>query len=381
MIKFWPLAALLVWLSLPAMGREGTEKSTFFDNWQVAVSGGFASKTTHSNLWDNRQTVATLRLGRWFTPVVGWAAEGAALMDNAHTGMSHTMVKAVDVNGLVTLNLSNLLGGYAGRPRLVEVVAVGGLGWSRHLGVSYADKSDMVSKVGVDVAFNLGKQRAWQLFVEPSLRYVLDRDGGVAYDLNQSFVQLQAGVSYKFGNSNGTHHFRTGLLRDQHEVDMLNQKINEQRASSEQQEKRIASQKDDIEQLTQQLEEAKGVQIVTPTVVKQVVNANVLQPTVIFAQGRATIDAAQYASIAMVAKYMKNHPDARLLIKGYASPEGDPTLNQRLSERRAEAVKSALVTRYGTSALRITTEGMGATDELFDELDFNRVVTFTDLSK
>ena len=87
------------------------------------------------------------------------------------------------------------------------------------------------------------------------------------------------------------------------------------------------------------------------------------------------------ASVAMVAKYMKNHPEARLEIKGYASPEGDPVLNQKLSEKRAQSVKDVLVSRYGVSADRLIVKGMGATDELFDEVDFNRVATFTDLSK
>ena len=108
---------------------------------------------------------------------------------------------------------------------------------------------------------------------------------------------------------------------------------------------------------------------------------NVLQPTVIFRQGKSNIDAAQYASVSMVATYMKNHKDARILIKGYASPEGSKELNQKLSEARANAVKDALVKRYGVAASRISVRGMGATDELFDEVDFNRVVTFTDISK
>jgi outer membrane protein OmpA-like peptidoglycan-associated protein len=56
-------------------------------------------------------------------------------------------------------------------------------------------------------------------------------------------------------------------------------------------------------------------------------------------------------------------------------------LNQKLSEARATSVKNALVSRYGISASRLTTQGMGATDELFDEVDFNRVATFTDTSK
>jgi outer membrane protein OmpA-like peptidoglycan-associated protein len=44
-------------------------------------------------------------------------------------------------------------------------------------------------------------------------------------------------------------------------------------------------------------------------------------------------------------------------------------------------VKNALVKRYGVAASRLEVKGMGATDELFDEVDFNRVATFTDTTK
>jgi outer membrane protein OmpA-like peptidoglycan-associated protein len=78
---------------------------------------------------------------------------------------------------------------------------------------------------------------------------------------------------------------------------------------------------------------------------------------------------------------MKSHPEATCEIKGYASPEGPADLNQRLSENRAAAVKEALVKKYGISADRLSAEGCGPTDKLFDELEFNRVATFNDQTK
>jgi hypothetical protein len=44
-------------------------------------------------------------------------------------------------------------------------------------------------------------------------------------------------------------------------------------------------------------------------------------------------------------------------------------------------VRNALIGRYGISDKRLSIQAMGATAELFDELDFNRVVTFTDTTK
>lgn len=67
--------------------------------------------------------------------------------------------------------------------------------------------------------------------------------------------------------------------------------------------------------------------------------------------------------------------------KGYASPEGSKEINEKLSVARAEAVKNILVKRYKISADRLTTKGMGATDKLFEQVEFNRVATFNDVTK
>ena len=101
----------------------------------------------------------------------------------------------------------------------------------------------------------------------------------------------------------------------------------------------------------------------------------------LFRQGKSVIDPAQYAPIELIATYMKNHPEAKVEIKGYASPEGSAEINQKLSEERAEAVKNALVKKYKISADRLTTKGMGATDKLFEQVEFNRVATFNDNTK
>ena len=106
-----------------------------------------------------------------------------------------------------------------------------------------------------------------------------------------------------------------------------------------------------------------------------------LQPSVIFRQGKSVIDKSQEANVEMIAKYMKNNKDAKVKISGYASPEGSKELNQKLSEDRAAAVKNMLVKKYKIAADRLETEGLGATDKLFDEVEFNRVALFNDTTK
>lgn len=359
------------------------EESKTWDNWYVGINGGLNFKTTHTAVFKNLNPSFGVRLGRYFTPVFGLAVEGEAYFNNKGSQYRPlgTFVKGVNVSLLGTTNFTNWFCGYAGAPRCFEVSAVYGFGWGHPFHTASAavsDKNMLTGKVGLDFAFNLGSAKAWQLYLEPNITYGLTAYGSeIKANVNNSAVGVLVGLNYKFGNSNGTHNFKYADKRDQSEIDALNAKINELRADNSNKDRTIGNNNKTIADLQSQLAAEKNKQ---PTVVVNE-NKNVLQPTVIFGQGKSTIDNAQYASISMIANYMKNHKDSKILIKGYASPEGSKEVNQRISEARANAVKDALVKRYKISASRLSTEGMGATDELFDEVDFNRVATFTDITK
>lgn len=326
-----------------------------------------------------------MRIGHYLTPVFGFAVEGDVYFNNKGSEYRplDTFVKGLNLSLLGTTNFSNWIGGYKGEPRFFEVIGVYGLGWGHvfHSSGSFPDNDDaLTSKIGIDFAFNLGTAKEWQVYVEPNLTWSLNdcTEGGVKYNLNRSAFGLAVGVNYKFGNSNGTHNFKIYAGRDQEEIDALNAKINQLRADNTAKDGTINAKNGEIAKLKAALDECNSRGNDTIVIEK---DKNVLQPTVVFGQGKSTIDNAQYANVSMVASYMKNHSDATILIKGYASPEGNAELNQTLSEKRAEACKTALVKKYGISESRISTVGLGATDELFEELEFNRVCTFTDTSK
>jgi outer membrane protein OmpA-like peptidoglycan-associated protein len=58
-------------------------------------------------------------------------------------------------------------------------------------------------------------------------------------------------------------------------------------------------------------------------------------------------------------KFLKEHPKATARVSGYTSAMGADDYNQKLSERRAQAVKNYLVTSGGIKADRITAVGRG----------------------
>jgi outer membrane protein OmpA-like peptidoglycan-associated protein len=58
---------------------------------------------------------------------------------------------------------------------------------------------------------------------------------------------------------------------------------------------------------------------------------------------------------------LRDNPKARIRIAGYASASGTVEYNQKLSERRAKAVKEMLIKEGGIAEARMTTIGYGKT--------------------
>lgn len=376
---------IAVALTATVSAQTVTESKTF-DNFYIGINGGFATKTTgHSWLGDLNPNLG-IRVGRYFTPVFGLAVESNVYLSNKPGESIGTFVRTMNTSLLGTVNLSNWFGGYKGEPRLFEVSVVGGLGWGHVFGHPSEETKDntLTSKAGIDFAFNLGKAKAWQVYIEPAMIWTLGSDNSfsntnnISYNINNSGFQLNVGVAYKFKNSNGTHNFTIAQLRDQSEIDGLNAKINDLRNDLNGKDSQLAAKDRQISDLQRALDECNNKP--APKYEKPATATN-LQPTVLFRQGKSVVDKAQYAPIELIAQYMKNHPEASVEIKGYASPEGSAELNQRLSEERAAAVKKILVNKYKISADRLTTKGCGATDKLFEQVEFNRVATFNDNTK
>ena len=395
---FLILAAAMMTASVSAQKTTVTANKTW-DNWYIGFNAGVATPMNKYEWLDagafkGFAPTVGVRVGKNLTTVFGLALDASVFMGSADKSLlnTKTFIDAMNLDLMATFNLMNAFAGYKGEPRTFEISALVGAGWSHFFGVR--KMNTLQAKAALDFAFNLGAKKAWQFYIEPAVIYGVKTWGGYdglfpafamdpstngnKIDSHNGLFQLTAGIVYKFGNSNGTHNFKIEQLRDQAEIDGLNSKINELRSANEAKDGELAAKDRKIRDLQNALDECnkKPVQ----TYVKPETATN-LQPTVLFRQGKSVIDKAQYAPIELIANYMKNHPEAKVEIKGYASPEGSAEFNQKLSEKRAQVVKDVLVKKYKIAADRLSTKGCGATDKLFEEVEFNRVATFNDNAK
>jgi outer membrane protein OmpA-like peptidoglycan-associated protein len=82
---------------------------------------------------------------------------------------------------------------------------------------------------------------------------------------------------------------------------------------------------------------------------------------ILFATGKAELQPESTPVLKEIAETLKQHADLRILIEGHTDNVGAPAANLALSEARAAAVKTALVSQFGVDGSRITTIGLGDT--------------------
>ena len=79
---------------------------------------------------------------------------------------------------------------------------------------------------------------------------------------------------------------------------------------------------------------------------------------VLFDTGQATLKAGGLRAVDRLATFLADYPRRAVLVEGFTDAVGSDATNQRLSERRADAVRQALLDR-GVAPARIRTRGYG----------------------
>ena len=320
------LMVMLTVMLSSANAQIAYQKADFLDNVYVGLNGGVSSPLDFNSVTPfNAQ--AGVKVGKNWSPVFGTNIEGTAVFGDNHFADSHTFVKATYVGLNGTLNLTNLFLNY-NPDKVFETSLEAGIGWIHNYHTPTPTNIDghanyLGAKTGVILAWNIGNNKAWQLYAEPSVYWNLSKTDKIQFNKHNAQLAVSVGVVYKFKTSNKTHNFKVYNIYDYTSA--------------------LEEARNRIDVL-----EAKNAELSKrPTETYNVVKET-NKETVVYSQDIITVSFLQNsAELTQDAKNILDKVSASLPVKviGSTSPEGTTRRNSELSVQRANAVAKYLKSR------------------------------------
>ena len=347
--RLMTLAASMLLLGGTAMAQS--------ENWQsfsyVEAQGGLQLTSTNAPMDKLMTPTAALSFGHYFTPVVG-----ARLHVNAWQSKSgfkdldqYYKWKYVTPSVDLLLNMSNLFG--QNQDRALNVILLGGVG------LNYAWDNDELKDLGI------APQRIPLAWEDNRLSHNLR--AGLRLETNQS---KPLGFSLEV-NANSLD-------------DRFNSKINDaddwQFTAMVGLNFRFGYKGKKHIPVTRQIEETIWEDVPVVKKVKKQEPYMVEKPVTlhkeVFYDIRVSDNVDPSVIQAEVAKFMKENPDSKVTIVGYADKgTGNARLNKMYAERRAETFKKDLIEKHGVNADMLVVDSKGDTVQPFpDNNDKNRCV-------
>ncbi|MDO4319853.1 MAG: OmpA family protein [Bacteroidales bacterium] len=370
------ISAVFAALGLFAAGARGVGvRADAADNWSVGVDAGVAVPVKGAAFFGDMRGTVGVNVDKAFTPVFGLGAEAWwGVNTSSWRGMTHSPTafdnSYVGLNG--TLDMVALVRGRACDPSRWGLGITAGAGWGHYYRHGVADHNYFATKVGL--LFTVRLCESLSLALKPAILWNVSdshsRLSSATLDARRAIFQLQAGLSWRFGNG-----FECVMPYDQTQIDGLNGQINDLRGRLDSSNAALAEARAVNTALQSELDACRSAK---PEVIREVAVDNRLNTVVdvFFLIGSSTITRDQLPNVERIAAYLNNHPGSRVVIKGYASRDGDTDANLRLAQRRADAVRTSLISRYKISPDRISAQGAGIGD-MFEEESWNRVSVCT----
>lgn len=342
MKKIIMMLALVMGFAVSANAQTAlVDNGTTKDNWYVGVGVGtnvwndvnswtlFNTKTSNGNSWWRTQPVhANVTVGKMITPYVGAEVDylGVFNLEN-----SKTFLDAHNLTGNVVFNVSNLLAGYHGHRRCFELELLGGAGWVHEFDSEFAKGSTGGNALSVRGALrgNVNVSKNVAVTVTPEYLWLPKQ-----FTMSGEFqgVNLSVGVKYRIPTTRGN--FSLKQLRNQSELDALNATIQSLQHTNAELARVNAELEETIKQL---LAEGHKVSVKTQSL-----------GSYYFDKGKYDVDVNKVAGLVKALK----DTNGSIVLTGTTSPEGSESFNKTLAEKRANAVKDALVAN-GIEASRI----------------------------
>jgi outer membrane protein OmpA-like peptidoglycan-associated protein len=383
------IVAMLCVVGLNAQQSKSDKSVEFRPHWDLQLQGGASYTIGETSSFGELVSPAVylstnyrfhhamgIRIG-----VGGWQGKGAIVVPAEAYRFNF-----LQLNADYKLDLSSLIGGYDHR-RPVSVYALAGVAFGSglnnkaltkdgaDLATSYRSQFDLIDKSRIYAGGRFGLGLDFRvsdlvtLNLEGNANVLPDKfNYKKAENVDWQF-NLLAGVSVSFGKK-----YQTSQAWVDEQATM--KRIEEERIERERQaeEARVAEEAKKAEEA--RVAEAKKAEARRIAAVRAE-NISAHSENVFFAIGSSTIRKAEMEKIAKLAEWLKANADYTVDVVGYADKEtGAPAGNLKLSERRAENVKKALVAA-GVEESRIDSGYKGDTVQPFDKATENRVVICT----
>lgn len=346
----------------------------FWSNWFFSVGGGaqvlFGNNDHIGKFKDRVAPTINVSVGKWVTPglAVRMQYSGLQVKGFTHSETAPYIVGGprddgsykqrwdyMNLHGDLMINLNALFGGY-NPDRVYEIIPYIGAGWAHSYTRPRVDAATF--NAGIINRFRLSSAVDLQLELSATgLEGKFDGERGGKRDYD-GILGATLGITYYFP----TRGFQRPMpqLISEIELDQMRAQMNAMAAANM--------------ELQQQLANAQQPVEVQETEAVVVTDANIAPRTVFFTIGSDRLSPQAEMNLSYLAEKMKQFPDTKYTVNGYAdSATGTPSLNERLSMQRAQAVKDLLVRKYGISADRLTVAAGGGVDK-FGQPILNRVV-------
>lgn len=364
-------------LALTASAQEqGIKQYGFWDNWFLQLQGGgsftFSENQQNTKVTNLITPHVAFSVGKYLSPeagvrlqVAGWQSKSYLWQDGKTYKYNYLQT---NLDGL--LNLTNVFLGYK-ENRVFNFSGILGVGYIHGYQKSaYGIKADdyFVPRGGFQADFRVSPVVSLNLEVVGNL--IPDNFNGIAiYKKYDATVNALAGITFHLPQRG----FKVITAADPNELKMLNDRLNDKQRQLQDQQNELDRDRGTIADLQRQLAQKPKKELINNVSQETVLNA-----VVVFRLGSAALEQNQEINIYNAAKYLKENPDVKVTVTGYADKStGNATINQKLSEKRAEAVADILTNKYGISANRIKTEASGDKVQPFETDEWNRVVIFT----
>ncbi len=352
------------------------ETAPFKANWFIGVDGGtqiyFGEHDTQCKFGDRLAPALNIYVGKWFTPAVGarlgysGIGQKGATQDGVHGleadvpgkgGHGYWLKKQEfnfwNIHADVMFNLANIFCGYKPEGHLWNPTPFIGLGLA-HIYSEEPKNSNFSANVGFNNAFRLCK--ALDLNVNFHGMLVNEEfDGETGNRWGEGNISATIGLTYKF-KPRGWDRSKVVRMIESSDISSYQVAIAELKAERERLEKELAALK------------AK------PEVI-ETTNTIASPYYVRFELGKSELSREARVNLGLLAEILKT-TGAQFTVSGYAdAATGNKKLNEKLSQKRAEAVYDCLTKEFGVPASQLEIDYKGGVDNMFyDDPALSRAV-------